>query len=130
MCKLPIKTLFADRLLLDILGDKWTALVMSNLCNGDGGGARFNEIKRKVKGISQKSLTQCLRRLERNGLVQRTVHAGRVLAVEYSLTELGRSLSVPMIAIYEWTANNAEAVRRAQGAFDLKEDQDADVRVG
>jgi DNA-binding HxlR family transcriptional regulator len=118
MGKVPIKTLIADRLLLDILGDKWTALVMSNLCNGNGGGARFNEIKRNVKGISQKSLTQCLRRLERNGLVQRTVHTGRVLAVEYSFTDMGRSLSVPMLAIYEWTTRHAETVRRAQARFD------------
>ncbi|HEY0251729.1 MAG TPA: helix-turn-helix domain-containing protein, partial [Kofleriaceae bacterium] len=98
--------------------DKWTPLVLSCMCDGTGRGVRFNELKRSVTGISQKSLTQCLRRLERNGLVQRQVQTGRVLAVEYSFTPLGKSLTQPIRAIYEWTATNAAAVRRAQQKFD------------
>ena len=125
MSKATIKKLLSDRLLLDLLGDKWTTLVVSNLCDGKGGGQRFNEIKRNVPGISQKSLTQTLRRLERNGLVQRIVHTGRVLAVEYSFTPLGVSLVEPMMSIFEWTAKNSEAVRRAQAQFDRASEKEA-----
>src|SRR5258708_22191924 len=82
----------SDRILLDLVGDKWTVLVFGSLCD-HGGRRRFNAIRRDIPGISQKSLTQCLRRLERNGLLQRHVctRAGG-LAVEYAFTELGYTL--------------------------------------
>jgi hypothetical protein len=71
-----------DRVLLELVGEKWTVLVFGSLCD-HGGRRRFNAIRRDIPGISQKSLTQCLRRLERNGLLQRHVctDVGR-LAVE------------------------------------------------
>jgi DNA-binding HxlR family transcriptional regulator len=80
----------SDRILLDLVGDKWTVLVFGSLCD-HGGRRRFNAIRRDIPGISQKSLTQCLRRLERNGLLRRHVYtkAGG-MAVEYAFTELGR----------------------------------------
>jgi DNA-binding HxlR family transcriptional regulator len=108
----------SDRVLLDLVGDKWTVLVFGSLCD-HGGRRRFNAIRRDIPGISQKSLTQCLRRLERNGLVRRDVHtsAGR-LAVEYAFTELGDTLDGPVGALLAWTAANAEAVRRSQAEFD------------
>jgi len=107
-----------DRVLLDLIGDKWTVLVCGSLCD-HGGRRRFNAIRRDIPGISQKSLTQCLRRLERNGLLRRHVHSGAGgLAVEYAFTELGDTLDGPVAALLAWTAANAEAVRRSQAAFD------------
>ena len=70
-----------SRLLLDQLADKWTILVLEVFCDGPEP-VRFNEIKRRVQGISQKTLTQCLRRLERNGILKRTVIAAAPLGVE------------------------------------------------
>ncbi len=107
-----------NRVLLDLISDKWTVLVLGSL-RDHGRRRRFNAILRDVPGISQKSLTQCLRRLERNGLVKRTVKttAGAV-AVEYAFTDLGRTLDGPVIALLEWTAANADAVREAQSVYD------------
>ena len=108
----------SDRVLLDLVGDKWTVLVCGSLCD-HGGRRRFNAIRRDIPGISQKSLTQCLRRLERNGLLQRHVYtsAGGI-AVEYAFTELGYTLDDPVGALLAWTAANTGAVRRSQAEFD------------
>jgi DNA-binding HxlR family transcriptional regulator len=107
-----------DRILLDLVGDKWTVLVFGSLCD-HGGKRRFNAIRRDIPGISQKSLTQCLRRLERTGLLRRHVYTSASgLAVEYAFTELGDTLDGPVGALLSWTAANADAVRRSQAEFD------------
>ena len=109
----------SDRVLLDLISDKWTVLVLGAI-RDHGRCRRFNAIRRDVPGISQKSLTQCLRRLERNGLIKRIVHtAAGAMAVEYAFTELGHTLDGPVIALLEWTATNADAVREAQAHYDL-----------
>ena len=59
-----------DRLLLDQIADRWSILVLGAIC-GSGGTLRFNAIRRQVDGLAQKTLTQCLRRLERNGIIER-----------------------------------------------------------
>lgn len=106
-----------DRVLLDILADKWTILVLGSLCDHEGI-RRFNAIKRDVSGISQRSLVSCLRKLERNGLVDRHVIDGTVLGVEYRLTVLGYSLDAPVASLMKWTSDHASHVRAAQRAFD------------
>ena len=114
----------SDRILLDLVGDKWTVLVFGSLCD-HGGRRRFNAIRRDIPGISQKSLTQCLRRLERNGLLRRHVSTSAGgLAVEYAFTELGNTLDGPVSALLAWTAANADAVRRAQAEFDRSRQTD------
>ena len=113
-------TLREDRVLLDLIGDKWTMLVFGALCDHDGH-RRFNEIRRDIPGISQKSLTTCLRRLERNGLVRRRVITRAPLGVEYTFSELGGTLDAPVMALLAWTAAHADAVRTAQAAFDLSD---------
>jgi DNA-binding HxlR family transcriptional regulator len=116
-----------DRVLLDLVSDKWTVVVFGSLCD-HGGRRRFNAIRRDIPGISQKSLTHCLRRLERNGLLQRHVCANvGGLAVEYAFTELGNTLDGPVGALLEWTAANAEAVRRSQAEFDWERHLDDTV---
>ena len=75
-------------------------------------------LKRAVPGISQKTLTQCLRQLERSGLVARRVLTDSPLGVEYSVTPLGDTLEAPILALYNWTRQYSAAVRTAQAAYD------------
>jgi len=86
----------------------------------DDGPQRFNAIRRRLEGVTQKALTQCLRRLERNGLVERRVIASSPVAVEYQITPLGRTLQVPFKALYAWTLQNMAAVDQARNAFDRR----------
>lgn len=110
MSKTVDQQLRHDRTLLDLLGDKWTILVLGVLCDNDKR-SRFNAIKRQIPGISHKALTQCLRRLERSGLVERRVIAAAPIGVEYRFTPLGDTLEAPVTALFSWTASHATAVR-------------------
>jgi DNA-binding HxlR family transcriptional regulator len=104
-----------QRLLLDQLTEKWSMLVLKAL---DGGPLRFNAIKRQLVGVTQKALTQCLRRLERNGIVTRRVVPASPIAVEYAITPLGRSVQRPLIAMYRWTTEHLAEVEHARATFD------------
>ena len=107
------------RLLLGQIADKWSIVLMSKLCAGP---MRFNALKRSVSGITQKALTQALRRLERNGLVERRILPGSPPAVEYRNTELGYSLAAPMRLLLAWTVDRLPEVEDARRAYDrLKE---------
>lgn len=119
MAKRVIKQMDCQTLgeLLQQVADKWTLLVMGHLGNGP---SRFNETKKTVKGISQKSLSQCLRRLERNGLVKRTIIDGNVLGVEYELTALGLSLNDPFTALCNWINAHGEKMEVAQQNYDKR----------
>jgi DNA-binding HxlR family transcriptional regulator len=86
----------------------------------DGGPQRFNVMRRRLEGVTQKALTQCLRRLERNGLIARHVIASSPVAVEYRLTPLGRTLLPPFKALYAWTLENIGTVEEARSAFDRR----------
>ena len=109
-----------SRLVLDRIADKWTALVIQILA---GGTMRYAALQREIGGISQKMLTQTLRSLERDGLVQRTVHPVIPPKVEYSLTKLGRTLIEPLQGLCRWSekhlaelqANRARAKAVAAG---------------
>ncbi len=104
-----------DRVLLDLLADKWTIAVLGSMCD-HGYRRRFNAIRRDVQGISQKSLVRCLRRLEENGLIEREVITDGPLGVEYRFTELAKTLDKPLAALFEWTLTHGGAVRAAQAA--------------
>ena len=106
-----------SRILFDQIADKWSMMILTVL---DGGPQRFNQIRRRLEGVTQKALTQCLRRLERNGLVERRVIAASPVAVEYQITPLGRTLQVPFKALYAWTRENMGAVEQARSAFDRR----------
>jgi DNA-binding HxlR family transcriptional regulator len=106
-----------SRLLFDQISDKWSMMVLKVL---DDGPQRFNAIKRQLEGVTQKALTQCLRRLERNGLVARRVIATSPVAVEYEITPLGRTLQAPFKALYAWTVQNLPEVDAARAAFDAR----------
>lgn len=106
-----------SRLLFDQIADKWSMMVLTVL---DDGPLRFNAIKRLLEGVTQKALTQCLRRLERNGLVSRRVIPLSPVAVEYEITELGRSLQEPFKALYAWTIHHFAVVEDARASFDQR----------
>ena len=80
------------------------------------GPLRFNMIRRRLEGITQKALTQCLRRLERNGIVERRVITSSPVALEYS----GRTLDGPFDALHVWTLDHLPEVELARTAFDSR----------
>ena len=104
-----------SRLLFDQIADKWSMMVLTVL---DDGPLRFNTVKRQLEGVTQKALTQCLRRLERNGLVARHVRPVSPVAVEYELTPLGHTVLPPFQALYRWTMEHLDDVNTARQAFD------------
>ncbi|MFI6348835.1 winged helix-turn-helix transcriptional regulator [Streptomyces sp. NPDC050560] len=111
----PYRADCPTRRVLDRIGDRWTVLIVGAL--GDGR-VRFSELRRRVEGISQKMLTQTLRGLERDGLVDRTVHPEVPVRVEYELTEAGRTLREPLRALEEWSVTHLGDVSAAQRAYD------------
>jgi DNA-binding HxlR family transcriptional regulator len=118
--KIPVKCFSAEcpsRALFDQIADKWSMMVLMVL---DGEPVRFNAIKRRLEGVTQKALTQCLRRLERNGLLRRHVLALSPVAVEYEITALGRTLLQPFKIMHEWTLTSLPDVEQARRAFDQR----------
>lgn len=101
--------------LLSRIGDKWTVLVVGTL--GDGP-KRFNELRRALGSISQRMLTLTLRNLERDGLVTRTVFPTVPPRVDYALTDLGRTLLDPILALAAWARDNRPAIEAARQRFD------------
>ncbi|MPV55199.1 transcriptional regulator [Burkholderia sp. HI2761] len=114
-----------SRVLFDQISDKWSMMVVTVL---DGGPLRFNEIRRRLQGVTQKALTQCLRRLERNGLVSREVISLSPVAVQYQITPLGRTLQQPLRALHEWTLTKLPEVDAARQMFDTASSQSPDGR--
>ncbi|WP_248927842.1 winged helix-turn-helix transcriptional regulator [Paenibacillus hamazuiensis] len=101
---------------LEIISNKWTALVIYALENGN---IRYGEMERRIEGISKKMLTQTLRKLEWNGLVQRHITPTVPPSVEYSLTPLGESLLNPMRELRQWGRANYWHVETARAKYDL-----------
>ena len=91
------------RVILDRVGDKWTVLIIEIL---DGGPKRFGEIRQAIGGITPKVLTSTLRSLVADGLVTRQSFGEVPPRVEYSLTDLGRSLQAPVTALRRWAERN------------------------
>ncbi len=100
--------------ILSTIGGKWTVLIISVL---SGGPMRFSEIKREVGGISQKVLTTTLRELEMDGFLSRTVTPSIPPRVDYELTDLGRDLRQPLMALGAWAAANRPKVLEARGRY-------------
>lgn len=103
------------RKLLDRISDKWVSLVLAALADGP---LRYNDLARKIAGVSQKMLTQTLRSLERDGLVSRTVTASVPARVDYALTSLGETLLPVMRAIKSWAETHIEEVESARAVYD------------
>lgn len=102
---------------LDVVGNKWTILIIPALLNGP---KRFGELRRLLEGITQKSLTQTLRSLERDGLVSRTQHPTMPPHVEYALTDLGWRTVALLEGVREWARSNLADVLSAREQFDAR----------
>ena len=120
-CDAPLDANCPHRLLVDQVTDKWSILILTAL---DGEALRFNALKRRLTGVTQKALTHSLRSLERNGLVGRRVVTLSPVAVEYRITPLGRTLLVPFFALYAWTVESLPEVERSRRSFDGRGDGD------
>lgn len=105
----PIRTILAQ------IGDKWSLLVILQLREG---GQRFSEMQRAIPDVSQRMLTQTLRKLERDGLVSRKVTPSIPPRVDYAITELGRSLFGPIGAMAKWAVDKQPEILKARDAFD------------
>lgn len=97
------------------VGDKWSMQIVMNLADGP---MRFNALLRAIAGISQRMLTRTLRNLERDGLVNRVVTPSVPPRVDYSLTELGKSLRVPVSVLGDWAVTHREAIAASREQFD------------
>ena len=106
----------ASREVLDLIADKWTVLIIHSIATET---LRHNEIARALGDISQKVLTQGLRKLERNGIITRTIYPVVPPRVEYALTPLGRSLVGALRGLTSWAQGNFPAVVTARERFDI-----------
>lgn len=103
------------RALLDRVGDKWSVLILLLLGEGD---MRFNGLKRRIGGVSQKMLSQTLRSLERDGLLRRDVEPTMPVSVTYRMTPLGRELLGALRLMIDWAETRMPAVVAAQADYD------------
>lgn len=98
---------------LDLIGNKWSVIVIYCLAYQT---RRYKQLERKIEGISQKVLTQTLRKLETNGLVKRKVYPVVPPQVEYSLTPLGETLIEPLSLLAEWSEQHIDQVRQSRSS--------------
>jgi DNA-binding HxlR family transcriptional regulator len=99
---------------LDLVTDKWTPLVVYLLHNGP---QRYTQLKRQIGGITQKMLTQTLRKMEDEGLATRTVYPTAPPSVEYALTPLGKTLCEPLEELLQWARTDGLRMRSLFGPF-------------
>ncbi len=109
------------------VGEKWSVLIIIMLADGP---RRFSDLKRAIGGISQRMLTLCLRGLERDGLVKRTVFPVVPPRVEYELTALGQSLREPVSQLASWARRHLAELDCARAEFDRREQRDPDGPPG
>ena len=103
------------RNVLDRIGDKWTLLVLVALAAQPH---RFSQLHRAILDISKRMLTQTLRELERDGLIDREVFPTKPPSVRYSLSPLGRSVLPPLAGLVSWAEDSYGAIRAARQRFD------------
>ncbi len=103
------------RQVIERVADKWTLLVLEVL--EEHGTVRFTRLGQLVGGVSQKMLTQTVRRMEADGLVTRTVYPVVPPRVDYRLTPLGRSLGAAFCGVWGWAEKHQAAIEKARRAF-------------
>ena len=107
-----------SRRLLDTIGDKWVSLAIVAL--GLRGPLRYSELASQIEGVSQKMLTQSLRKMERDGLLTRTVTPSVPVRTDYELTPLGQTLLPVLCHLKEWAEEHMAEVDAARTAYDGK----------
>ncbi|MER6348484.1 winged helix-turn-helix transcriptional regulator [Streptomyces sp. NPDC001595] len=108
------------RHILDRVADKWSLLVIALL---ERRSLRFSELRRQIDGVSQRMLTVTLRQLERDGLVNRTVHPVVPPRVDYELTPLGVTLHDTIRSLVVWTEEHQSEIAAARAEYDRRADQ-------
>jgi DNA-binding HxlR family transcriptional regulator len=103
------------RELLDQVLDKWSLSVLNELCEKP---CRFNELRRLIPAVTQKSLTATLRRLERNGIIARDIIDDRPIAVSYRITPLGKTMRAPIDALLGWADTCLPEIEQARKVYD------------
>jgi DNA-binding HxlR family transcriptional regulator len=111
----PFNAQCPTRRVLDRIGDKWAVLILILLEHET---LRFNELRRRIEAISQKMLSQTLKSLERDGLIRREAFPTVPVTVEYSLTELGRTLAATVDSLRIWAETHIGTVEEAQRRYD------------
>ena len=111
----PLSAQCPTRQALDLIADKWTTLLIYLLARGK---QRYGDLNRQIGGISQKMLTQTLRKLERDGLVKRHVYPEVPPRTEYELTPLGHTLIEPLGALCEWAGAHLPELEQARKRYD------------
>jgi DNA-binding HxlR family transcriptional regulator len=112
-----------SRLVLDRISDKWVGLLLAALADGP---QRYSELGRRVAGVSPKMLTQTLRGLERDGLVEREVTAAVPVRVDYRITPLGRGLHQAVLHVKAWAEAHVEEVLAARDRYDSRSDAESE----
>jgi len=113
-----LKEIGKTRPVLENITNKWSILILTVLCNEP---VRFNELRRRLEGITHKALSDALKRLERNGLVLRKVLPTSPVSVEYSLTPLAQTLQEPFSALYGWALKHGAEMERSQLMYDTRQ---------
>lgn len=103
------------RLILDRLGEKWTVMTIAELVSGP---RRYNDLERSLIGITQRMLTLTLRRLERDGMVSRSVEATNPPSVTYTLTTQGKSFAALVTGLVDWARQHKGAILSSHEEFD------------
>ena len=111
----PYRAQCPTRMVLDRIADKWTVLVLGSLNENP---LRFNELRRRIEGLTQKMLSQTLKALERDGMVSRKVTPTVPINVEYAITPLGRTLAATVDALRLWAQAHIDDVISAQKRYD------------
>jgi DNA-binding HxlR family transcriptional regulator len=106
-----------SRGVLDVIGSKWTVLIVGALIDRP---MRFGELRRRLDGVTQKSLTQALRQLERDGFVTRTQYPTIPPRVDYALTPLGHRAAGLLRSIRDWAQENLAEVLAARASYDAR----------
>lgn len=115
------------RTILDRFSDKWSMLSIFHL--GQAGTLRFNVLKKRINGVSQRMLTVTLRSLERDGLVLRQPYPEIPPRVEYELTDLGRSLLGHVIELGAWASDHGDQIIQSRARYDAGGPDVASVRA-
>lgn len=100
---------------LDRVGDKWTVLIIGSLGEGP---QRFSALAREIPDISKRMLTETLRHLERDGLLERTVYPTKPPSVTYALTPLGRELAAALAPLFQWSVRSHAVIKTARAEYD------------
>lgn len=109
-----------SRIVLDRISNKWSMLILDRL---RGETVRFNQLRREIDGISQKVLSQTLKNLERDGLIHREAFPTVPVTVEYSITDLGRTLSDTVHVLTHWAEEHYDRVVNSQQAYDARNEK-------